>query len=91
MAVVQSSELHSKVPEGEDVFLPEWEHKQLRSWKSKPKMLLQWSRNGKLFREVMLSYESILHYIEKEDKARITSSKEQWKAIFNLTFQGLSI
>lgn len=27
MAVVQSSELRGKVPEGEDVFLPEWEHK----------------------------------------------------------------
>lgn len=29
MAVVQSIELHSKVPGGEDAFLPEWEHKQL--------------------------------------------------------------
>lgn len=90
MAVVQSSELHSKVPEGEDVFLPEWEHKQLWSWKSKPKCYYNGAGMGS-YSGKWLSYESILHYIEKEDKATITSSKEQWKAIFNLTFQGLSI
>ena len=43
-----------------------------------PKCYYNEAGMGKLFREVMLSYEGILHYKGKI-KAKITSTKEQWE------------